>query len=1155
MEDDELLSAVWDGDVKTVRNLLTCEQAPRNLLKTDANGWTAVHEASYYGQTECLKLLLSAVPEMINSRTSTHQTPVILAVFRGHLLCVEYLLEKGADPGIPTITKETPLYEACATRNIQMVHLLVRNGADANQKCLDGWTALHESVSQNDLEICEVLVEHGAEISPRNIYGVTPLFLAAQCGRLEPLRFFIKKGADVNSEAKDGATALYEACRSDHSDIVECLLAQSADTNRPGKDGLLPLHIAAKHGNERIISKLIPITSMTEIQRSGISPVHLSAESNEDGALELLIHSGFDVNFLLSPDRSCMYEDRRVSALYFAVENRKVEAARMLLDAGADPNLDPFNVLLLAVRQGHVRMVTLLLEHGANVNAGLPTHPSTFPACVVLSVRNIPMMKCLMDHGCDAEACFECEYGSEEHPTYTRSETETRPCLQFCEMISARPVRHCTGPVVNLLLDYVSHVTLCSRLSKLLESDDSWIHIKDRSRVSNTVFHPTVTSPAFNKPDMPDVLRVKPSKDEIQVTGSRLPMWTMAAPRVSTPSMTTSSVDTEDYSIYANMTEEQLLELAIEQSLADANTQQICSRTTRLTAQCSLPPRLQSIPPPANPPAHPPANPPAYPPANPPLILSSSNKQFSRINHDAQNHLFSKEKGEVIAWTRHNGFLRVTVESVKDLDPFLSAIWNGDAKALSAIIQTKSRSVLKTNQEGWLPLHDSAYYGHVDCLKILLSAQPETINRRTLKNQTPLLLAVSRRHSACVYYLLEKGADPNLANHQWETPLYKACEKGTEEAVGLLIRYGALTNKASIQGATPLHEAVASKNVEMCKLLLQAKAILMAKNIYGIDPTFTAAQCGAAEVLRFLLMKGADVNTQANDGASALFEASKNGHSEVVEILLANHAQVNKSNKAGLFPIHVAAKNGHYRVVSLLIPRTDRTKIKHCGISPLHLAAERNRDEVLEILIDAGFDVNSTLSEDWSKMYEDHRKTALYCAVSNSNVDAAAMLLEAGADPNLDTFNPLLVAVRKGCIEMVKLLVNHGANINSILPTHPTEFPAALIFSMNNLPMIKYLMDYGCDAQSCFKCDYGSGTHPPIKSSMRDGRDRLYYLNDESSESCVQFCEMIARPKVTNWAGPIIDILLDYVGHVKLCSRLIEHLDTYSEWAQIKEKA
>lgn len=248
---------------------------------------------------------------------------------------------------------------------------------------------------------------------------------------------------------------------------------------------------------------------MTEIQRSGISPVHLSAESNEDQALELLIHAGFDVNFLLAPERSCMYEDRRLTPLYFAVDNRNLETVSMLLDAGADPNLDLFNVLLMAVRQNDLHMATLLLEHGANINASLPTHPSMFPACVMLSVRNIAMMKCLMDHGCDAEACFQCEYGAEEHPMYTGSYMETRPCLQvsvsrqhnysskkfcfldlllcyllhtqFCEMISARTVRHCAGPVVNLLLDYVAHVKVCSKLSKLLESEESWMQIKDKS--------------------------------------------------------------------------------------------------------------------------------------------------------------------------------------------------------------------------------------------------------------------------------------------------------------------------------------------------------------------------------------------------------------------------------------------------------------------------------------------------------------------------------------------------------------------------------------------------------------------------------------------------------------------------------------------------
>lgn len=53
------------------------------------------------------------------------------------------------------------------------------------------------------------------------------------------------------------------------------------------------------------------------------------------------------------------------------------------------------------------------------------------------------------------------------------------------------------------------------------------------------------------------------------------------------------------------------------------------------------------------------------------------------------------------------------------------------------------------------------------------TAKPETINKRTNKSQTPLMLAVCRNHVSCVEYLLEHGADPNLANSQWETPLYK----------------------------------------------------------------------------------------------------------------------------------------------------------------------------------------------------------------------------------------------------------------------------------------------------------------------------------------------------------------------------------------------
>lgn len=54
---------------------------------------------------------------------------------------------------------------------------------------------------------------------------------------------------------------------------------------------------------------------------------------------------------------------------------------------------------------------------------------------------------------------------------------------------------------------------------------------------------------------------------------------------------------------------------------------------------------------------------------------------------------------------------------------------------------------------------------------------------------------------------------------------------------------------------------------------------------------------------------------------------------------------------------------------------------------------------------------------------------------------------------------------------------------------------------------------------------------------------------------CPQFCEIISAPQISRWAGPIIDVLLDYVGNVQLCARLTEHLDSYEDWEEIKEKS
>lgn len=186
--------------------------------------------------------------------------------------------------------------------------------------------------------------------------------------------------------------------------------------------------------------------------------------------------------------------------------------------------------------------------------------------------------------------------------------------------------------------------------------------------------------------------------------------------------------------------------------------------------------------------------------------------------------------------------------------------------------------------------------------------------------------------------------------------------------------------------------------------------------------------------------------------------------------------------------------------MALLIPVTNRANIQHSGISPLHLSAENSEDEVLELLIQAGFDVNVLLSPVRSSMYQDRRTTPLYFAVSNGNTEAAAMLLKAGANPNLDYFRAILVALRQGSRQMVQLLVDNGADVNAHIPNKLTTFPATVALCMYYLPLLKLLMDNGCDALSCFQCKCSRESYSPQRSSFKDG------FGIDKDEQCMQVC-------------------------------------------------
>nr|XP_057946720.1 ankyrin repeat and SOCS box protein 2-like isoform X2 [Doryrhamphus excisus]XP_057946721.1 ankyrin repeat and SOCS box protein 2-like isoform X2 [Doryrhamphus excisus]XP_057946722.1 ankyrin repeat and SOCS box protein 2-like isoform X2 [Doryrhamphus excisus] len=527
------------------------------------------------------------------------------------------------------------------------------------------------------------------------------------------------------------------------------------------------------------------------------------------------------------------------------------------------------------------------------------------------------------------------------------------------------------------------------------------------------------------------------------------------------------------------------------------------------------------------------------------IAVSRYGSLYQRLNVDVKNRLDVRPLP--ISGSKLN--------QLRDVDPVVLVIRGGDVEAVNELVTSSPQRLMRENTDGWIPLHHAAFSGQLECLRTLLKAHPGSADKRTLQEQTALLLAVSGEHLSCVKCLLESGADPDISSKNKETPLYTACRLDNVDMVTLLLSFGATVNQRCAQGWTALHEAVSTSNIAMCDILIEAGATVNPCNSYSITPLIVAAELGCSKAVNYLIGKGADVNMQTCDGVTALHEASKNGHKDIVEVLLSKNADANKHADSGLLALHVAAQHGHKDIVSLLVPVTSRTRIRHSWISPLHLAAEHNQPRAAAALLKAGADVNATLGPSRATLYPDGRVTALYFAVANSSAETVELLLNAGARLDLDPISPLLQAVHDGSMETVTLLLQRGADVNVRMPSWATTFPAVVALCMDNLPLLKCLLDNGCDAVSCFTCTYGPGSHPEQSHMRTIGSSLHLRCTDAPQQTTTQFCEWIATSLMRKFAGPIVDLLLEYVAHVGLCSKLTQLLDSHHEWRDVNRKS
>ncbi|MGN6155812.1 MAG: ankyrin repeat domain-containing protein [Sphingomicrobium sp.] len=124
--------------------------------------------------------------------------------------------------------------------------------------------------------------------------------------------------------------------------------------------------------------------------------------------------------------------------------------------------------------------------------------------------------------------------------------------------------------------------------------------------------------------------------------------------------------------------------------------------------------------------------------------------------------------------------------------------------------------------------------GKSDDAAKLLQDKPTLVNARDLNGQTALLAAIGNRDSEWTGYLLQQGADPNMAGPNGETPLIAAARAGFQDAVDWLLQLGARVNDTNRAGETALIIAVQRRQVPIVRALLNA----------GADPDKTDAVAG-----------------------------------------------------------------------------------------------------------------------------------------------------------------------------------------------------------------------------------------------------------------------------------------------------------------------
>jgi ankyrin repeat protein len=249
---------------------------------------------------------------------------------------------------------------------------------------------------------------------------------------------------------------------------------------------------------------------------------------------------------------------------------------------------------------------------------------------------------------------------------------------------------------------------------------------------------------------------------------------------------------------------------------------------------------------------------------------------------------------------------------------------------------------------GFTALSFAAREGDIESARAMLDGGVD-INYGDVDNTSALVVSIMNKQYSFAKFLIDRGADVNLAGGYGRTALYAIVDIRNED-------YSALPARKT-EDQTPTLEVVKTLLERGANVNAALSANLPGRSgmdagdttlSVGTTPLMRAARAGDTAVIRLLLDRGADPKLTTKDGNTALMFAAGVGYRD-------KNTRGSESDVLAAVKIFVEAG-------------LDLTPVNARGETALHGAAERGADTIVSFLVEHGAALNVTTKQGFSPL-------------------------------------------------------------------------------------------------------------------------------------------------------------------------------------------